>query len=730
MLTKDIKPLAQISCEALQSILEALPDALFFIDNAGIVIYANRSAQSLTGTSLEEIVGHPLAGLLWPASPANQEQFRAMLAQASAGEALRFETLIQPEEHMSYELEASVTPQMNAACHLEYLIFTGSDITSRKQAEAELRGLIDSIPQLIWIRRADGSGTETNQRWRAYTGLTHEQAQGDGWVQCIHPHDRVRVQETWENFIQPGETYEKEVRLRSFTGEYRWFLVRAAPFKDSRGQIIRWFGTCTDIDQQKQTEQKLKESWEELRVLTEAVPQMLWTTRADGLSDSFNKRFCDYTGVTSEQMKGYGWSQFLHPDDYARTMAVRKRAFLTGINYEVEYRLREGRTGCYRWFLARARPVRDEAGQIIKWFGTCTDIDDRKRIEEALRLSQKRIRALVDSNIIGIVSSEGEDNVVVEANDAFLQMTGYGREDIDNRRLLGPQIFAVEEACLLKELTSCGQITPFEAEVVCKDGSRLPVLIGGVVVQEQPCQTISFVLDNSARKELEQRKDEFISMASHELRNPLAVLKLQTTLLSRQLSGQGIESSAPAFTRMENQLNKVTRLVGELLDVSRIQAGKMEYRQEKVNLDELLREVAETMQQTQPGHTILIHGTGESDLLGDRDRLGQVFTNLLSNAIKYSPDAKTVEVELSSSAEQMMIRVRDHGLGIPREQREKIFERFYRATNPRQRTVPGLGIGLYIVAEIVRHHQGTITVESELGKGSTFLVTLPFARAT
>jgi signal transduction histidine kinase len=149
-----------------------------------------------------------------------------------------------------------------------------------------------------------------------------------------------------------------------------------------------------------------------------------------------------------------------------------------------------------------------------------------------------------------------------------------------------------------------------------------------------------------------------------------------------------------------------------------------------VDLDALLRETADTMQQINPSHTILVRGEVQTSLLADRDRLGQVFTNLLSNAIKYSPDAETVEMDLSTSEETVTIRVHDHGLGIPREQRDKIFERFYRATGPKQRAIPGLGMGLYIVAEIVKHHGGTITVDSAVGKGSTFTVTLPRKRDT
>jgi signal transduction histidine kinase len=205
---------------------------------------------------------------------------------------------------------------------------------------------------------------------------------------------------------------------------------------------------------------------------------------------------------------------------------------------------------------------------------------------------------------------------------------------------------------------------------------------------------------------------------------------MQTQLARKRLERQSPHEAATALSWVEGPINQLERLISELLDVSKIQAGRLEYQQETVDLDALLREITETMQQTHSSHRILVRGTVGTSLIGDPDRLGQVFINLLSNAIKYSPDAKTVEVDLSTSEDVVTIRVRDHGLGIPRELRDKIFDRFYRVTDPRQRAIPGLGMGLYIVAEIVEHHGGTISVESEVGEGSTFTVTLPRNRDT
>ncbi|HEX6480538.1 MAG TPA: PAS domain-containing sensor histidine kinase [Ktedonobacteraceae bacterium] len=718
-----------------RDLLESFSDGVTILTPDGLVLDINQ--RPLAGAHLrrEEVVGKPFTDLpAWSYDPAVQQHLRAAIARASRGETVRFEARIHPRTDLYLDILMTITSHRDANQQVEYLICAGRDITERKHAEDELRMLVDAIPHFVWIMRPDGAAEYANQRWCDYTGKTPEQIQGEGWLQFIHPDDRQRIQEAWQTAVHTGTPYEVEHRIQhGSTGDYRWFLARGIPYQDAQGTILYWVGTCTDIDEQKRAEQQLKESRENWRMLAETVPQLVWTTRAEGLHEYANQRWTDYTGFTLEQIQGdrLAYLQFIHPDDHEGNRALWQHARDTGEMYEHEDRLRNGQTGEYRWFLTRALPVRDDSGQIVKWFGTATDIDEQKRTEEALRQSQEQASVLMNSNIIGINVIEGEQ--IVDANDTFLRMTGYTREDLRAGRMNVMHITAPEDLARTQqahqELATQQSMTPYEKEYVCKDGSRLPVVVGRVVLHHHPLQAIGFVLDNSARKQLEQRKDTFISMASHELRNPLTILKLQTSMLHKQLAKQGLQASAPALVSMESQINTISRLVEELLDVSRIQAGRLEYLQERVDLDALLREIADTMQQTHPSHRILLQGTLQTSLLGDPDRLGQVFTNLLSNAIKYSPEAQTVEMDLSASPETVTIRVRDHGLGIPREQREKIFERFYRAAGPQQRAIPGLGMGLYIVAEIVQRHGGTISVDSEVGKGSTFTVTFPLNKA-
>ncbi len=231
-----------------------------------------------------------------------------------------------------------------------------------------------------------------------------------------------------------------------------------------------------------------------------------------------------------------------------------------------------------------------------------------------------------------------------------------------------------------------------------------------------------------ALRESEARKDEFISMASHELKTPLTSLKGFTNLLQRRLTKQGDKQAMHFLARMEEQLDKLTKLVSDLLDVTKMQAGKLEFREERFFLNELVRETLENLQGTTETHHLQLEEVTDVQVLGDKDRLGQVLINLLTNAIKYSPEANTVIVRVSADEHNAIVSVQDFGIGIAETHQEKIFERFYQVNDDTKKTFPGLGIGLYISYQIVKGHLGRLWVESSKGAGATFYLSLPLAR--
>lgn len=240
---------------------------------------------------------------------------------------------------------------------------------------------------------------------------------------------------------------------------------------------------------------------------------------------------------------------------------------------------------------------------------------------------------------------------------------------------------------------------------------------------------ISIIHDITERMNIERRKDEFISMAGHELKTPVTSLKGFLYMLQHRLAKQGDERELHYLSRMDAQIKKLTRLIDDLLDISRMQLGKLTLQAEPIDLDTLIDETVENVQATTSTHHLLIEGRTGAQVVGDQEHLGQVFTNLLTNAIKYSPQANKVLVRLEQDEEQVYVHIQDFGIGIDKAHHEKIFERFYRVTGPEEQTYPGLGIGLYISSEIVARHQGHMRVESRKGEGSTFTVALPYQQA-
>ena len=239
---------------------------------------------------------------------------------------------------------------------------------------------------------------------------------------------------------------------------------------------------------------------------------------------------------------------------------------------------------------------------------------------------------------------------------------------------------------------------------------------------------VSVLTDITERQELERRKNLFISMASHELKTPVTSLKGFTYMLQRRLTKLEDVQGSYYINKMDAQLDRLTKLVNDLLDISKMQTGQLVYRTETFDVDRLIREMVENVQEITPSHRIVIEGSVSAHVIGDKERLEQVLVNLLNNAKKFSPHADSVLVYLSQDQKNVIVSVKDFGIGIEEIHQQKIFERFYQIADQEERTYPGLGIGLYISHEIIKRHHGRLWVESKKGEGSTFSFTLPLCQ--
>jgi len=265
-----------------------------------------------------------------------------------------------------------------------------------RDSEARLRQVIDTIPTMAWCNLPDGSNEFVNRRWLEYTGLSAEESHGSGWQVAIHPDDVRSLTERWRGLLASGKPGEMEARLRRHDGVFRWFLMRIEPFRDDRGKVIRWYGACTDIETLKQTETRLRHDERELRQITDAIPQTIVVLDPFGAPVYANQATLDYTGLTIDRLIAPGFRErVFHPEDVDRLRNDRRSALERGLPFELEQRALR-KDGQYRWFLIRYNPFRNEQGQVMRWYATGMDIDDRIRAEEMTRNENLALREQID----------------------------------------------------------------------------------------------------------------------------------------------------------------------------------------------------------------------------------------------------------------------------------------------------------------------------------------------
>ncbi len=341
------------------------------------------------------------------------------------------------------------------------------------QEAARLQSLIDTVPSFLWTSFPDGSKEFLNRRWYEYTGLTLEQGKGWGWKVVVHPDDLDRLIREWLALLNDPKPGELETRIRRYDGEYRWFLIRVLPEFDAEGNVVRWLGSDTDIEDRKRAETKLLEDEREFRRITDAIPQTIVVLDPSGDPLYANQAVLEYTGLTMQEVLSSEFrARMFHPEDVEKVREERQAAYARGLPFEIEQRTRR-KDGQYRWFLIRLNPFRDEQGRLVRWYATGTDIDDRKRAEDRTRnenvaLREDIVRSSMFEEIVG--SSEPLRRVLVQVSKVaptdstvlVLGETGTGKELIarvihngskrSNRAFIRVNCAAIPQSLMASEL--------------------------------------------------------------------------------------------------------------------------------------------------------------------------------------------------------------------------------------------------------------------------------------
>ena len=290
----------------------------------------------------------------------------------------------------------------DAEGHVEYF-GAAHDITQRRIAEQALKAsernlsmIINTIPALAWSARPDGEAEFFNQRWLEYTGRSAEQSRGRGWMSAIHPDDVNAITDYCQSTLASGQAAEAEARICRIDGAYRWFLFRTDPLRDESGNIVKWYGTITDIEDHKRLEETLRANEVSLRQIVDNIPGFVHTTSAMGEIEFVSRQTIEYFGKTKEELKDWSRLGIVHPDDLPRVIEAWRKAIETGQGYEIEQRNRRA-DGVYRWFQVRAHAARNAEGDISAWYWLLSDIEDRKKAEEALQSNERNLSLIINT---------------------------------------------------------------------------------------------------------------------------------------------------------------------------------------------------------------------------------------------------------------------------------------------------------------------------------------------
>ncbi len=644
------------------------------------------------------------------------------------------------------------------------------------------------LPGLAWIKDVQGRYIYANdaalkafrtRRDDLYGKIDQELFPPDVAEQ-FRENDRRAL--TSETGIQTVETLEHD------DGVIHHSIVSKFPIPGGDDQAALVGGMAIDITELVRAQEVIRESEERFRGLAEAIPQMVYVVTAQGDIEYLSQRWREFTGLTHADEPSM--REVIHPDDYSLMNQRWLEAAALATPFEAEIRIQCVADGLFRWFLTRALPIRGGNGDVTKWFGTCTDIDGQKRAEQGQHVLAEAGRILSSSldiqatlaNVcklvvpiiadwcslelfgedgqlqyrevahtdpakvelareyrrlyparpddrVGVmrVFRTGQAEFFAQVSDEHLVMGARDKEELRRLRELG--LRSVMIVPLTARGRTLGALTLVTAESSRRYGEndlRLALELGSRAALA--VDNVRLVEELRAN---DRRKDEFLAMLAHELRNPLGAIDNAVSLIGFPDPGrEKIEWSVDVIGR---HVKHLTRLIDDLLDVSRITRGKIQLRKTKIDACPVLNSAIESVRsliEERQHRLTKVYGAG---LILDADptRLEQIAVNLLSNAAKYTEMSGQIWFSARREHNEIVIRVRDTGVGINPEQLSSVFEPFVQGDLSLERSAGGLGIGLTLVRKLTELHGGTVMARSEgLGKGSEFAVRLPAASET
>jgi PAS domain S-box-containing protein len=728
----------------LAAIVQSSDDAIVSETFDGIVTSWNPAAEKMFGYSAGEMMGQPISNII----PGDRvEEKPLILERIKKGLSIEHhETLRKTKDGRLIDVSLTISPVKDSKGNVIGVSKISRDITVQKkmieeirEKEEKLRMAIESAHLGTWEYNPVTFKMICSKESQKICGIPqHLEPDFELILQHIYPDDRDKFIEQIKKAIKSVDEgiFDLIIRINRYSDDkLRWVSVKGKVFFDQNYWAQRLIGTMMDVTEEKEREEKLSESVELFQTMADNLPAMIWMSGTDKFNDYFNRTWLEFTGRQPEEEANEGWLDNVHPDDVQRCIDNYNESYRQQKGMYTEYRLKR-HDGQYRWIADNSVPRYNPAGDFVGFISACMDIDDQKRFREKIRDSELLFKTISNASPTALWMTDADgQNVFV--NDTWINWTG---KSFDQQLEEGWLSSVVEEDKELahNEYKHCSRLMKYykaEFRFRKSDGEIRWGLTEGYPYFDSNGGFAGYagsVTDITEIKKLEQRKDDFIKMASHELKTPITSINGYVQLLLNIYNEMDAEKLISTKTTVKSslqtiskQVSKLARLVSELLDLSRIETGQLELNKQEFDLAELVEDVAQEARNTTSRHAVIVHNDFSGSFFGDRDRIAQVILNLLTNAIKYSPDSDNVEVFLLGNQKEAVVKVKDMGIGIDKKDHPRIFERFYRVEGKSEQTYPGFGIGLFIASEIVQRHGGTISLESEKGKGSTFTVRLP-----